>query len=97
MALAFRGESCADNSGSWSPLDKSHNQQPTSDRSAYHKITHFGGRVIGIREQNRKGIVEGRDSLIEGHPVLPEIGRSLLSVPFELIGHLANLRYALGK
>jgi len=87
LALAFGGESGADDSCSWRSLHEGYYKESTLGGHSQHKITLFPDRVVWVRQENGERIGEGRDSLIKGDPVLAKVRRGLLSIPFELVGH----------
>jgi hypothetical protein len=91
VALAFGGESCADDSRSRWPLRESYNQEPAPRGQSEYRIALLGQRVVGVGEEDGEAVTEGRDGFVERHPVLAKVGGGLVGVPFELVGHGRNL------
>ena len=87
LALAFGGESGADDSCSWWSLHEGYYKESTLGGHSQHKITLFRDGVVWVRQENGERIGEGRDGLIKGDPVLAKVRRGLVSIPFELVGH----------
>lgn len=96
-SLASGGESCADEARSWGPLGESYNEEALFVREAEHEIALLLTGVIGIGKHKRERVTERRDGFFEGNAVLAEVGRRLVRVPLELIGHARNLAGAGGE
>jgi hypothetical protein len=96
-SLAFGGESCADEACPWRPLRESYNEEVLFVREAEHEIALLRTGVIGVGKQKRQWVTKHRDGFFEGDAVLAKVGRCLVRVPLELIGHAGNLAGAGGE
>jgi hypothetical protein len=90
-SLASGGESCADEARPWGPLRESYNEEAVFVRQAEHEIALLLAGVIGVGKQKRQWVTKRRDGFFEVDAVLAEVGRRLVRVPLELIGHARNL------